>query len=326
VTLSDLLVQLGLAWPRLLLYPGGLAAFGLVWLVDVGCWLLDVGLRRGDDRRPTHVGCWIVDCRFWMTVWRRMATDEGRGRAGDLETTDDEGGRSRSTFYVLRSTFYVLAVVSAWLGLALLPLPGAAPLAWQTDAIVVLALFELPLWLTIATEIGGDRKTWQRGAGRLAGALNGYPPLLLGLLLLSSDTGTLRLDRLTVAPAEPSSLALPMLHGLGAVASVLALPALLGLGPFRSEGQGSGGVGDPLHTGRRLRGIGLVLLAALPWMPALGGLPWLLPLPALLITAFLWGCHRVLYTHPARRWAGAYLVLDLLLGLALLAGSVVGSP
>src|SRR5918994_58468 len=34
VTANELLVLLGRAWSRLLIYPGGLAAFGLVWVIS----------------------------------------------------------------------------------------------------------------------------------------------------------------------------------------------------------------------------------------------------------------------------------------------------
>ena len=33
LTANELLSLLGRAWPRLLIYPGGLAAFALVWLI-----------------------------------------------------------------------------------------------------------------------------------------------------------------------------------------------------------------------------------------------------------------------------------------------------
>jgi len=33
LTANELLALLGRAWPRLLIYPGGLAAFTLIWLI-----------------------------------------------------------------------------------------------------------------------------------------------------------------------------------------------------------------------------------------------------------------------------------------------------
>jgi hypothetical protein len=44
--MGELLAAIGLAWPRLLLYPGGLAAFGLAWLL--GLWMQAAGDRRQD--------------------------------------------------------------------------------------------------------------------------------------------------------------------------------------------------------------------------------------------------------------------------------------
>src|SRR3954449_5373591 len=35
VTANELLALLGRAWSRLLIYPGGLSAFGLIWLISM---------------------------------------------------------------------------------------------------------------------------------------------------------------------------------------------------------------------------------------------------------------------------------------------------
>jgi hypothetical protein len=60
------------------------------------------------------------------------------------------------------------------------------------------------------------------------------------------------------------------------------------------------------------------MVAALPWMAALENLPWLMPLPPLLLATLLWGCHWLTVGRPARPWARAYLALDVALLLALL--------
>src|SRR4029079_9848130 len=112
------------------------------------------------------------------------------------------------------------------------------------------------------------------------------------------------------------------------------LPAL-GLGPFAAgsavlRGQAETGewktenrfqpsdLSFPRWVGLRLAWVGLVMVAALPWMAALESLPWLMPLPPLLLAALLWGWHWLTVGRPARRWARAYLALDIALLLALL--------
>lgn len=277
MTIGELLALLGRAWPRLLIYPGGLAAFGLLWLI----W-----------RAPP-----------WAPARRDAPVDAGA---------------------LLLST-----IAAPWLGLAFLPLPGAGRYDLAIDAPVALALLEWPLLVIVAGELRrADEREWRCGAARLAAALNGYPPLILSLLLLALSGGTLRLDEMAAAPGgAPAALAA---HWLGAAGLALALPPLLGLGPFHA---------GSAPAGLRLRALGLVALASLPWLALVTAQPWwgalaedrsarsalaslLLPLPPLLLVLALLAFHR-LARGDAASWARRYLVLDGLLLLAL-AGAAAG--
>src|SRR5262245_31385493 len=57
LTANELLALLGRAWPRLLIYPGGLAAFALVWLlVRTPNKEQRTNQPTTDDRRPLRHG------------------------------------------------------------------------------------------------------------------------------------------------------------------------------------------------------------------------------------------------------------------------------
>ncbi|MBK9711248.1 MAG: hypothetical protein IPO81_07950 [Kouleothrix sp.] len=311
MTLNELLALLGRAWSRLLIYPGGITAFAALWLIA----LLQ-------SREPS------------------VESYQRRARAGSWSLA-------------------LGALVPPWLGLALLPLPPAATLSRQTDLIVALALLEWPLVLAIARELRSDDSA-QRAAGvrRLAAALNSYPALILSGLALAQPAGSFEIAALARLPGELAPEGARALHWIGAVAWALALVPALGLGPFaawppgapgasaedsstaRATPQSRKGAGflkllrtsrlgeDPLRTGLQLRALGLVWLAALPWMAGLGaleegGLQRLVPALAWLlspaaITALLWGCGRLTAGRAARWWARVYLGLDLVLLLALL--------
>lgn len=311
MTLNELLALLGRAWSRLLIYPGGLTAFAALWLIAIL-----------QSRRPS------VESR------------QHHSRAGSWPLA-------------------LGSLVPPWLGLALLPLPPAPTLSRQTDLIVVLALLEWPLVLATARALRStDGAQRAAGARRLAAALNSYPALILAGLALAQPAGSFEIAALARLPGELAPEGARALHWIGVVAWALALVPALGLGPFaarppdapgasaehsifdRSKAQSRKGAGfliplrtwrlgeDPVRTGLQLRALGLVWLAALPWMAALGALEegglqrvvpalaWLLSPAA--IAALLWVCHRLLAGRGARRWARVYLGIDLALLLALL--------
>ncbi len=114
------------------------------------------------------------------------------------------------------------ALACGWLALALLPLPGARELARPADAILLLALLDLPLWLLVADARTGNTSPRQ-AALWLAGALNGWPLAWSGLLLLVLSGGGLPLNRLDDGARGPW-------YWAGAALLVLALVPLLGPG------------------------------------------------------------------------------------------------
>jgi hypothetical protein len=265
------LVLLGRAWSRLLIYPGGLAAFGLIWLID----LL--------QKRAPSAGSWIV------------------------EEFDDP------------RPLILSSVALPWLALALLPLPLAVALPRQIDIVLALALLEWPNVLAIRQELrlGGLR--------RLAAALNSYPALLLATLALAQAGNSLELAALARPPGDSAAIGTRALHWLGAIALALALPPALRIGAFGDDGRPTDDrrpvfAAGALLIGLRLRAIGLVALAALPWAGAEGTSVALLRMlgAAALIAALLAGYDRLTRRQAARRWAWAYLALDLALLLALL--------
>jgi hypothetical protein len=320
VTPTELLALLGRAWSRLLLFPGGLFAFAILWLL-------------AQARRRAHAQ-----------------------------------GATNPTF-TYRRAGWLGALIAPWLGLALLPLPPAPVLSRQTDLVVVLALLEVPLLVALGRELhAADAELRAVGRRRMAAALNAYPPLILAALALAQAAGSLEpatMARLPAASAPPAALAL---HWLGATAWVLALAPALGLGPFAPAR--AGGIqpntlfkknpnhqdtkapagstptilaaagwfrslgGDSVQIGLGLRQIGLVLLAALPPMAALGALDegglrtwrglagW--ALSPLVLALLLAGFDRATRAHAATRWAWAYVALDGVLLLALLLAALDG--
>jgi hypothetical protein len=297
VTSSELLALLGRAWSRLLIYPGGLAAFAAAWLMTV--------VQNRDPGAAAH--------------------------------SHKHGDQSR--FLLLT------AIVSPWLGIALLPLPLATTLPRQTDLIVVLALLEWPRLLAIARELRAGGTPEQAAARRRTAAmLNGYPPLILATLALAQAGNSLEVAALARPPGELASVSAGLLHWVGAVAWALALAPALEVGPFAaSPGGRSGEPGGEkgftvlffhairgsvvrffqagaLQVGLRLRAVGLVALAALPWSGGQeGDVALLRTLAAVcVIAALLWGFDRLTVGQPARRWARAYLMLAAALLLALL--------
>lgn len=262
MTIADLLSALGRAWPRLLLYPGGLAAFALVWL-----------LIRSVPRRA------VVPATLVCPLDPLARTS---------------------------------ALAAPWLALALLPLPGAATLPISIDALVTLALLEWPLWLTLSAALRHP-DSWQAAARWLAAVLNGYLPLLLGLLLLAEAAGSLDLTRIS----PPGSSAL--VWWVATAGMLLALPPLLGLGPFVAPLPA-----DPLlRLSLQLRSLGLGALALLPWFVLLAELPWAWPVPPLLLGLLLLAFDR-LAAGAARRWAWLWFAFALTEVLVLAAAAFIG--
>jgi hypothetical protein len=294
VNANELLTLLGLAWSRLVIYPGGLAVFALIWLV-----------ARTDNRQP--------------------ATDNRRPRRGRQSWNTDTGSWLTLRVPILSS------IVLPWLGLALLPLPAAAPMSRKTDIIIVLALLEWPQLMAIARELRAADEACQRAGKRLAAALNSYPTLMLATLALAQPAGSLEIAALARPPSETAAFSLQALHWLGAAAWTCTLAPLLGLGPFQA--------GAPAHTtwpmpinpwksGMWLRGCGLAVIAALLWLAPFGALAEqgsysIATLLAIVVAPFvlggiLWCYHRFTAHQSAHGWAKAYLALDCLLLFALL--------
>ena len=313
MTLAELLSFLGLAWSRLLIFPGGLCAFVIVWLI-----------RTIEHRRAPSIAA--PGCTGAATL-RGMgaATLRGMGAAA-LRSLPGMGAAALRSLpgmgaAALRSLpgpspLAASAVVLPWLGVALLPLPLAAPLSRPVDLVVIMALLEWPRLLAISVDLHTGERL--RGMQRLAAALNGYPPLALALILTAEGTGTLESMGLLRIPEGSVAL---WWFWLGVGALILTLPPLIEAGPFALDAP------DDLRFGMRLRALGIVLIAALPGIALLtrGGDNdwWRIALPPLALTGVIWLVHRSTRHHSAQRWAHVYLILDVLLALALLAAGLL---
>lgn len=271
MAIAELLSFLGLAWSRLLIFPGGVCALIAVWLAEAF------------ERRRAQTG-FLSFPASWLA-----------------------------------SPITGSAVVLPWLGVALLPLPGATALSRPIDLVAAIGLLEWSRLLAIAADLRrGDRA---RGVQRLAAALNGYPPLILSLLVISLGAGTLEVAGLLRIPESAAPLQQTAWFWIGAGALILALPPLIEVGPFALDAP------DELRPGLRLRMLGFILVAALPGIALLtrdgAGDWWRIALPPLAIGAALWFFHRSAHHQPALRWARMYVGLDLILLLALLAAGLI---
>jgi len=284
VNANELLTLLGLAWSRLIIYPGGLAVFALIWLAT-----------RTQNPEPT---------------------------IGSQPLHIDSG----SWFLVLSS------IALPWLGLALLPLPAAAPMSRKTDIIIVLALLEWPQLMAVARELCTADEACQRaGERRLAAALNSYPTLILATFALAQPAGSLEIAALARPPSETAAFSTQALHWLGAAAWTFALAPLLGLGAFQAGAPAHSTCRTPISHWKSemwLRGGGLAAIAALPWLAPFGALAEqgsysIATILAMVVAPFalgglLWCYHRFTAHQSAHRWAKAYLALDCLLLFVLL--------
>jgi hypothetical protein len=271
MTIAELLSFLGLAWSRLLIFPGGACLLSAVWLA------------AAFERRRAQTGL-----LSFPTSW-------------------------------LTSPLTASAIIFPWLGVALMPLPGAVALSRPIDLIAIIALLEWPRVLAIAADLQGNDRA--RGVQRLATALNGYPPLVLSLVLVSLGTGTLEVVGLLRIPESAAPLQQTMWFWLGAGALIIALPPLIEVGPFALDAR------DELRPGLCLRMLGIILIAALPGIALLtrDGADdwWRIALPPLALGGALWMFHRSAHRQTALRWARLYLGYDLLLLLALLTAGLI---
>lgn len=263
MAITELFALLGRAWPRLILYPGGLAACALVLVI--------------------------------IAIQRR--TPSTRQSLTETQTSAD------------LTPLALSAVAAPWLGLALLPLPGAASIGRSFDIVVLFALLEWPRVLAALHEARtGDIQ-------RLATILNSYPLLVLSTIVLAQAGGTLDLGPMMQPLAEAAPFRSQVLHWLGVLAWTLNLPLLLGIGPFSGEPARS----FFLQLGLLLRAIGLGAIAALPWVALLSEEQrWFVPLPVLLFGCVLWIYHRFTIGQRVQPWVYASLVVCIVLLVALL--------
>ena len=193
--MNELLALLGLAWPRLLLYPGGLIALALVWL-----WRL--GKARGTRREA--IG------------------DRGLG------TREQKQKKRQQLWPFSQSLFPILNSAPPLLAISLLPLPLAASLGRGIDLVVALTLLEWPLFARLSSRTSAlDDHHLQR-------LRVGYGLLLPALLALVQSTRSFSLDALVARSGALEVLPM-LLRLAGACGWALALVPLLTLGPFREE-------------------------------------------------------------------------------------------
>lgn len=284
LTMTELLVLLGRAWSRLLVYPGGVSAFAIIWLITY------LQLRIGPSLSP----------HAFHPKYTSLTHP--------------------STGHSLHTVVSISAVVLPWISLALLPLPLAPTMERPVDVLVLFALLEWPFVLTIATEVRSSNvHVQQNGWRRLANVLNGYPCLVLALLLLVPASRSLQLDQLTRLPGMDAGSVIVVAWIFGVCSLVVSLPPILGLGPFATAAPGDFG----LCTGLRLRGVGLVVLALFPLLGLLESYLWVFLLACGLATCYLIAFIRLAGRWEAKQWSTGYALLSLVQLVVLLAVSAV---
>jgi hypothetical protein len=241
---------------------------------------------------PAGLGLLVV---FGLIWWQSRQQPEPRRVASSLVET-------------------IAVLVPSWLGLALLPLPLAANIGRSIDLVFALALLEWPRLLVAM------REARQGHVARLAALLNSYPPLLGAVLLLALPNGSFDLPALVQLPSEQVPLWASIGHWLGAVGLIIALSPMLGIGPFRSVPTADWGQ----RLGLGLRALGLVLIAALPWLALIPEhTEWLLVPSALIAVGLVAGLDRLGAGRSALVWARVLLWLATIeVALALVAGGV----
>lgn len=298
MSLAELLAILSTAWTRLLLYPAGLTAFAVLWLV----WRVNGGpTTRQTPKHDDHKGT--------------KSTKPEHRLASKIPLyalwPSDVWGALCASLSTLRA-LAILAIALPWLGLALMPLPLSAAMTRPVDVIVLLSLLEWPRLLAAAREFAEGKHA------HAAAMLNSYPPLILALLLMHYATGSFEAQALLRAPGE-AMLPVRLAFWAGALALLFVLPAALGIGPFRAAAMQDAA----LRLGLKLRALGIAALGLCPWLTLIPeDYQWLLPVPMLLYGVLLWQFHRRTCGQAALPWARSLYLLSivLLLGLLLLNG------
>ncbi len=264
--MGEWLGTLGLAWPRLLLYPGGLSALGVAWVLD---FLLVSSADRSVSASP-------------------------RVHEGATASSPVDGAARGGAWCILDLS----AVVAPLLIISLLPLPQSGYFAYTPDLLVALVLLEWPslCWygprcmpVLFGSAMAGAASSvslpWTGGQGEMLEGqrwrCEAYVLLVLSLLAVAQTQGSLRLEALTVTSAS-ATLAHQALRWLGMAGWSVALLALL-LPEADLDRTMTGG----LRWGLRLRTGGHVLLAWLPWLPLLQPRSWLVLLPLLFLVCAL---------------------------------------
>lgn len=249
--------MLGLAWPRLLFYPGGLSALGLAWVLD--CLRVYIADRSVSSLPHTHEGAAVT------------LTDRGAW-GGPACLLDLSAG------------------VAPLLIMSLLPLPQSGYFAYTPDLLVALTLLEWPwlCWygrrymptLSGSAMVGGASSVQVVEAQRRR--CEAYVLLMLSVLAVAQTQGSLRLEALTVAGTS-ATLAHQVLRWLGMAGWSVALLALL----LREAEQDKRTMTSGLRWGLRLRTGGHMLLACLPWLPMVQPRSWLVLVPLLMLVSAL---------------------------------------
>ncbi|HEY1012770.1 MAG TPA: hypothetical protein VGE07_08715 [Herpetosiphonaceae bacterium] len=145
---------------------------------------------------------------------RRAAPDGNRGATASWQPDIAEVG----------------GLAACWLAIALLPLPGAAPLRQSIDLPTAWALLDLPLlavaWRSLAGPAGGAGYSAGGGARLVTGWLVSLPLLALLLALCGTAVGRLTLDDL------PKLSQIPLLGPLALLLWLAALVPGLHCGPW----------------------------------------------------------------------------------------------
>jgi hypothetical protein len=246
--MNELLGALGLAWPRLLIYPGGLVALLCAWLLDR--LVQDRGqVAESGERRAESAKRFSASARQkTQTAERFSATGREPSAVGSQLTAFD--------------------LLPPLILLSLLPLPPARGFPYGLDLPTALLLADWPRWRILAA-------SGQLAPAHLRSLLPGYALLLCGAGTMSSALDSLELSALTRWPAT-----LPM-QIVVCIGALLWLSGCIVTTPQRPDRD------TALHWALRLRTLALlsipmlVLIGALatglrPWFTA-AQLSWLLP-------------------------------------------------